>query len=58
MAPVLAAEFTAGSKTRPARVTLNVIRNGARRFVSEHPVAGKREARANAAQLGFKPWNF
>lgn len=56
--PILAAEYTNGSKTRSAVLTINLIANGERRHVSEHVVAGKREARKVAAECGAKPWNF
>ena len=55
---VLAAEYTNGSKTRPAILTINRIVNGAREFVTAIPVAGKREARRQAAWFDAKPWNF
>jgi hypothetical protein len=57
-AETLAAEFTNGGKRRPATLTINVITDGRRRFVTEQPVAGKREARAVAKALGATPWNF
>lgn len=59
MAPaILAAEFTNGSKTRPACLTLNRIANGRRDLVASFPVSGKREARQIAAKHAAKPWNF
>jgi hypothetical protein len=54
----LAAEFTNGSKTRSPVLTLNMIGNGRREFVSSRSVADKREARKVAKELGAKPWNF
>lgn len=59
-APILAAEFTAGSKTRCAVLTINEIdpARGSRKLLSRHEVAGKREARAIAKQLNATPWNF
>ena len=54
----IAAEFTNGSKRRPAILTINVIQNGARRLLSTHEVDGKREARQIAKTLGATPWNF
>jgi hypothetical protein len=51
-------QFTNGGKRRPATLTLNVIADGRRRFVSQQPVTGKREARAIAERLGARPWNF
>lgn len=55
---MLAAEFTNGSKARPAVLTLNRIANGRRDLVASFAVTGKREARQLAAQHGAKPWNF
>jgi hypothetical protein len=55
---MLAAEFTNGGAKRPATLTLNRIENGRREFVSVHPVASKREARALAKAAGATPWNF
>lgn len=52
------AEFTNGSKARPAQVAINEIVGGRRRQISTHTVSGKREARAVAAQFNAKPWNF
>lgn len=59
-APILAAEFTVGSKTRPAILSISSIdpARGSRTAVSRHEVAGKREARAIAKTLGATPWNF
>jgi hypothetical protein len=55
---MLAAEFTNGSKARPAQVAITEIANGRRRTISTHQVDGKREARAIAAHFNAKPWNF
>lgn len=55
---VLAAEFTNGSKTRSAVLTLNKIADGRRVFVSEHAVPDKRYARKLADYYGATPWNF
>jgi len=55
---VLAAEYTNGSKTVPATLTINRIANGRRTFQSEHRVSGKREARMIAGLMNAKPWNF
>lgn len=59
-APILAAEFTVGSKSRSASVTISSIdpAGGSRTALSRHEVAGKREARAIAKTLGATPWNF
>lgn len=53
-----AADFTNGTKARPATLTFYVIENGCRRFLSEQPVADKREARKMAKDMGYTPWNF
>lgn len=53
-----AADFTNGTKTRPATLTLYTINNGCRNFLSEQAVADKREARRVAKSLGYQPWNF
>lgn len=58
MAPILAAEFTNGSKARPPQVVINRIADGRREWIATATVAGKREARAIAAQFNAKPWNF
>ena len=57
---ILAAEFTNGSKTRPARLDFTVIdpARGERKTLSSVAVSGKREARQLAAKRGAKPWNF
>lgn len=55
---IYAADFTNGSKTRSATVTLYSIENGARQHLSTQPVADKREARAVAKRFGYKCWNF
>lgn len=56
--PILAAEFTSGSTVRPAQVVINRIADGRREWIATATVAGKREARAIAAQFNAKPWNF
>ena len=57
-APILAAEYTNGSKARPPVLTINRIANGQREFVFSQNVDGKRHAREVAAQNGATPWNF
>ena len=54
----LAAEYTNGTKRRPATLTINRIADGRRSLVMEMTVAGKAEARRLAAQHSAKPWNF
>lgn len=54
----IAAEFTKGSKVRPNTLAITRIASGRREYLSEHPVADKREARALAARLNAQPWNF
>lgn len=39
-------------------VTIEILGGGQRIQIAEHPVAGKVEARAVAAQYGAQPWNF
>ena len=51
-APVLAAEYTNGSKRRPAVLTINEISAGQRRTLRTEEVSGKREARAIARTFG------
>ena len=53
-----AADFTNGSKARPATLTLYTIANGCRTFIDQRPVADKREARKVAKSLGYQAWNF
>lgn len=53
-----AADFTNGSKTRSAMLTLYTIANGCRTFVDQRAVADKREARRIAKNLGYQCWNF
>jgi len=55
---VLAAEYTTGSKTRLPTLDITRIENGARTYLEQHEVMGKREARAVAKALGATPWNF
>ena len=55
---ILAAEFTAAGRHRPAVLTINRIAGGRRALYSTHEVDGKREARAIAKILGATPWNF
>lgn len=59
-ATILAAEFTNGSKTRPALLTVTQIdpRSGQRVELWSRPVSDKREARAIATAHAAKPWNF
>ena len=59
-APILAAEYTVGSKTRSPMLSINSIDAalGQRTPISTHEVSGKREARAIARTLGATPWNF
>ena len=59
-APIMAAEFTVGTKTRSAILSINSIdpARGERTSLSTHEVGGKREARAIAKTLGATPWNF
>jgi hypothetical protein len=56
--PTIAAEFTNGSKARSAQLSITRIANGRRERVATFDVAGKREARALAAQHNAQPWNF
>ena len=55
---MLTADFTNGGAKRSATLTIYEISGGRRTLRAEHAVAGKREARALAAKLGAKPWNF
>ena len=55
---IIAAEFTTGSKARPATLAINRIANGQREAMSWHEVSGKREARAIAKAFHATPWNF
>lgn len=55
---MLVAEYTNGSKRRPATLDLNIIENGRREFIFQHVVTGKVEARKIAAARGAKCWNF
>jgi len=55
---ILAAEYTQGTKTRPAIVALNTIVDGHRTWGPEFTVTSKREARLIAKKYGFTPWNF
>jgi hypothetical protein len=52
------ADYTAPTKTRDGVVTISVLADGRRHIVAEHPVDGKRAARAVAAQYNAQPWNF
>lgn len=56
--PILAAEYTEGSKTRGPVLTINQIVNGRRHCVEIIEVSGKVQARRNAVARGAKPWNF
>lgn len=55
---MLVAEYTKAPKGQSDWLDFNVIANGRRSHVESHAVAGKREARALAAQRGAKCWNF
>ena len=55
---IIAAEYTTGSKARPATLAITQIADGRRTYIAEHVVSGKAEARKLAAKLGAKPWNF
>ena len=55
---ILAAEYTNGSKTRPATLHLNRIIDGHRTPFMGFNVASKREARGLAKRYGATPWNF
>jgi hypothetical protein len=55
---ILAAEFTNGTKRRPAKLDITSIANGRRTYLETLTVSGKREARAIAAERGAQPWNF
>ena len=57
-AAILAADYTTGSKTRLPTLDITRIENGARTYLEQHEVMGKREARAVAKALGATPWNF
>lgn len=57
-APVLAAEFTTGSKTRSATLTLTRIADGRRTQIATFDVEGKVHARQLAARHNAQPWNF
>jgi len=56
--PVLAASYTAGSKTRPALLDISNIYAGRREHLSVHVVTGRADARRLARDLGATPWNF
>ncbi len=58
--PILAAEFTNGSKTRSAKLTITQIDPalGKRTFVAAYPVKNKRDARKLATSCSATPWNF
>jgi len=56
--PILAAEYTNGSKCVSATLDITRISNGHREYVERHQVMGKREAKAIAKALGATPWNF
>lgn len=56
--PILAAEYTTGSKTQSATLTITRIVEGRREQIARHDVEGKREARQLAARFGARPWNF
>lgn len=55
---VIAAEFTNGGARRLATLDITRIRDGRRERIATYEVSGKREARAVAATLNAKPWNF
>ncbi len=55
---IIAAEYTTGSKRRPATLAITQIADGRRVYLAKHVVGGKAEARELAAKLGAKPWNF
>jgi hypothetical protein len=56
---ILAAEYTNGSKTRPAKLDIVEIVGGERvNRRTPFSVSGKREARDIAKALGATPWNF
>ena len=56
--PILAAEYTNGSKSRPAMLDIARITNGQRDYLEHHVVGGKAEARRIAKARGATPWNF
>jgi hypothetical protein len=56
---ILAAEYTNGSKTLPAKLDIVEIVGGERvNRRTPFSVSGKREAREIAKALGATPWNF
>jgi hypothetical protein len=55
---MLVAEYTKMPKGQTPILDFNVIENGRREHVSSIAVAGKRQARAEAARRGAKCWNF
>lgn len=55
---MLAAEYTNGSKNRPAILDITRIDNGNRETVATFAVEGRSHARKIAASHGAKCWNF
>jgi len=55
---IKAAEYTNGSKHKPATLSFASISDGRRTYEKTVPVSGKREARKMAEQFGYTPWNF
>lgn len=55
---MLVAEYTKAPKGQADWLDFNIIENGQRSHISSIAVAGKRQARAAAAQRGAKCWNF
>lgn len=55
---MLCADFTNGSKTRAATLTVYALIDGRRLGATSQPVSGRQEARKLALSQGAKPWNF
>jgi hypothetical protein len=56
--PIIAAEFTNGSKRRSPSLDITRIHNGERRVLHTVQVDSRRHARKVAAEHGATPWNF
>lgn len=55
---MLTAEYTNGTKSRSATLSIAQLENGRRTYVGAFNVTGKAEARRKAAEMNAKPWNF
>lgn len=58
MSAIIAAEYTAKTKTDNAWLFINRIENGRRTPMMQIAVSGKVQAREFAKRHGAKPWNF